>query len=99
MAAAAERAAEMATLLVELAVEDYDGWKARRDSLADVRAEYGERRAEVYRVADEPDRVVVLMEWESLEAARAFSESDEFLAGMDESDFVEETVTLLEPVE
>jgi heme-degrading monooxygenase HmoA len=89
----------MATLLVELTVADLEGWKTRRDALAEVRAEYGERRAEVYRVADEPNRVVVLMEWASLEAARAFSESDEFLVGMDETDFVEETVRILDPVE
>lgn len=89
----------MATLLIELTVGDFEAWKTRRDALADVRAEYGERRAEVYRVADEPNQVVMLMEWASLEAARAFSESDEFLAGMDDTDFVEETVRILDPVE
>lgn len=89
----------MVTLMVELVVEDYDGWKSRRDALAAARAEYGEKHARVYRVVDEPNQVVLLMEWESLEAARAFSESDAFLEGMDESDYLEEDVTIMEAVE
>lgn len=88
----------MVTLMLELTVDDFGAWKSRRDALADVRDEYGERHARIYRVADEPNEVVVLMEWESLEAARAFNESAAFLEGMEEADFVEEEVTVLEPV-
>ena len=88
----------MVTIMLELTVDDLGAWKSRRDALAEVREEYGERDARVYRVADEPNEVVVLMEWESLEAAQAFSESEAFLEGMEEADFVEESVRVLEPV-
>ncbi len=60
----------MAYLLEQHRVRDYDKWKAVFDEDADNRAASGCRGARIFRSADDPEEVVVLFEWESIEKAR-----------------------------
>lgn len=64
-------------LSIGFKVEDYDKWKADFDDAAAERRELGQGDYEVFRIHDDPDTFVVLVEWDSLEQARAAIESDE----------------------
>ena len=63
----------MAHVLIIHAVEDYDAWKRVFDEAADIRREAGERRFQVLKYEDDPNRVVHFSEWESIARAKAFS--------------------------
>lgn len=67
----------MAHLMVRHRVADYDAWKAAFDSFVDMRRAAGEKSYQVLSVAGEPNNIVVLCEWDSVERARAFAQSPE----------------------
>lgn len=62
----------MAILLIEHPVADFDGWKQVFDADPVGRKRLGVTRHWVYRQADDPDYVVVSLEFPSAEAARTF---------------------------
>ncbi len=66
----------MAYLMFRGKVKDYEKWKPVFDELGPKRKEYGAKGGYLYRNADDPNELVVFMEWESVEKARkwAFSE-------------------------
>jgi heme-degrading monooxygenase HmoA len=64
----------MATLIVRHTVEDFAKWKAVFDQHANDRRAAGSKGGMVFRGAN--NEVVAITEWSSLEAARAFSQSD-----------------------
>ncbi len=66
----------MVYLMFRGKVKDYDKWKPVFDELSPKRKEYGAIGGYLYRNADDPNELVVFMEWESVEKARkwAFSE-------------------------
>lgn len=61
-------------------VEDYAKWKAIFDGAATIRREAGELSYQLLRADDEERRIVHFSRWSSLEAARAFFESEELVA-------------------
>jgi quinol monooxygenase YgiN len=65
----------MPYLLERHQVRDYSHWREVFDADAEGRKEAGCRGARVFRNADDPEEVVVLFEWESLERARRRMES------------------------
>ena len=67
----------MPYLLVRHKVKDYSSWKSGFDDHASTRRESGSRGGHVFRSADDPEEVVVLLEWDDLDNARAFAESDD----------------------
>jgi len=64
-------------LSIGFKVDDYDRWKADFDAGEAERRETGQSSYQVFRVHDDPDNFVILVEWESLEQAKAVIESDE----------------------
>jgi quinol monooxygenase YgiN len=62
----------MATLHIENTVKDFDEWKAVFDKFDRFRAEKGMRAYRMARQADEPNKVVVDMDFDSIEAATDF---------------------------
>jgi hypothetical protein len=62
----------MHTLQVEYPVLDFDTWKAAFDSDPGNRAEAGVRRYHVYRLVDDPEYVVVTLDFDTADEARAF---------------------------
>ena len=64
-------------LSIGFKVEDYEKWKADFDRAAAARKESGQGSYQIFRFHDDPDTFVILVEWESVETARAFLESDE----------------------
>ena len=75
----------MATLFVRHQVKDYGQWKRVYDQFAPTRKKLGVTAAGVYRDADEPNTLVVTHEFKNLDAARAFSGSEELRSAMTEA--------------
>ncbi len=65
----------MPYLLERHKVRDYDRWRAVFDADATDREATGCRGSRVFRNADDPEEVVVLFEWDTLERARQRIES------------------------
>lgn len=64
----------MPSLHIENTVRDYDQWKAAFDRFERTRAEQGVRSYRVSRRADDPNRVVVDLDFDSLADATRFRE-------------------------
>jgi len=67
----------MATLLVRQRVRDYDRWKEVFDADAPVRAAAGSLGGRVFRDGDDPEDIVIVLEWEDLDQARDFAERED----------------------
>jgi hypothetical protein len=74
----------MATTFVHHRVADYDAWRRVYDSVADLQRAGGVTDKAVYRAADDPDNVLVMHQFGSLEEARAFFENADLRAAMQE---------------
>lgn len=73
----------MAWVLIEHRVGDFEAFTEVFVGDAARRARLGCTGALVYQVADDPGTVIVLLEWESLEAAREFAGSLELEMAME----------------
>jgi heme-degrading monooxygenase HmoA len=74
----------MAYVMVKHTVADYARWKLVFDADGANRQARGSRGGQVFRSADDPNEVVILIEWD-LERARQFSQSEEFRAKMQDA--------------
>ena len=68
--------------LVRLTVEDYAKWKPVFDEVGSLRQSSGSKGGYVFRDADNADEVVILLEWDALDRARQFYQSDELRQAM-----------------
>lgn len=66
----------MPYVLIIHEVADYPAWKAIFDAAAGIRREAGEIAYQVLKYDTDPNRIVHYALWSSLNAARAFFESD-----------------------
>ena len=71
----------MPCLLIRHTVQDYSAWKAVFDEQADVRRANGSQGGRLFR-STEPGEVLVLLEWDDLERARLFADSDDLREAM-----------------
>ena len=65
-------------------MKDYATWKAGYDDHGPTRKAAGCQGTVVYRSADDPSEVVVLLEWDSVENAKQFAGSDELRETMEQ---------------
>jgi heme-degrading monooxygenase HmoA len=65
----------MAYVLIEHQVGDFEAFRRVYLDDAERRARRGSRGGVVYRVADDPGNVIVVLEWHTLEQAREFAGS------------------------
>jgi uncharacterized protein (DUF1330 family) len=72
----------MAISLVLHRIGDFDAWKEVYDSAAALQAAGGVTAESVHRMAGDPDNVLVIHEFDSVETARAFFANPELLAAM-----------------
>lgn len=72
----------MINVLIHHEVTDYSAWKAVFDSNFDWRRKHGERNCRIFRSAGNVNDLILFFEWESLESARAFINSEELKAKM-----------------
>ncbi len=73
----------MAYVLIEHRVGDFETFKQVYLDDAGRRARLGSKGGLVFRVADDPSSVVVLLEWDSVEDAREFAGSLELEQAME----------------
>ncbi len=75
----------MSYMLVRHKVGDFDKWKPLYDEHATVRRDSGSKGAHLFRNYDNPNEILILFEWESLEKARKFAESENLRQKMQEA--------------
>jgi len=72
----------MAISLVLHRISDFDAWRSVYDSVAPLQAAGGVTAQSVHRTAGDPDNVLVIHEFDSVETARAFFADPELHAAM-----------------
>lgn len=88
----------MVHVLFHIKVEDYNKWKPLFDEHATARSQSGSKGGKVFRSANNPNEIFILLEWDNLENAKKFSQSDKLkevmknagVVGMPEIYFLEE---------
>lgn len=67
----------MPYLLIRHTVQDFEQWKSVFDAHSVTRQANGSRGGQLFRNADDPNELIVLLEWDVLEKAREFAQSEE----------------------
>jgi heme-degrading monooxygenase HmoA len=67
----------MAAMLIRHRVADFAAWMPAFAAEASVRRAHGARQERVLRSSTDPHEVIVLLEWDDLERARLYAESDD----------------------
>jgi heme-degrading monooxygenase HmoA len=75
----------MAYMLVRHKVKDFTKWKPVYDEHANVRKDSGSKGAHLFRNADNPNEVFVLYEWETVDKAKKFAQSENLRQKMQEA--------------
>lgn len=81
-AAKAASGAPAARVFVEHEVADYAAWRKAYDAFAATRGKLGVTYAAVYQSADNPNNVIVIHDFASVEKAKAFVASDDLKSAM-----------------
>jgi len=89
----------MVYIQVQHTVEDFDRWKAAFDKNASARkAGGGTGKNDILRDAENPNQLVVTLEWDDLDKARQFGQSQELREAMQNAGVVgPPTVRFLKP--
>src|SRR5687768_6838228 len=75
--AGSRRPLAMPSLLIRCHVADYPAWKAVFDEHEPSRRANGSQGGWLFRDADDPQEVLLLLVWDDLERARLFADSDD----------------------
>ena len=65
----------MVKMITKFEVEDFVKWKVGFLAAENIRAVAGSKSAQTFQGVDNPKMVIVITEWDSLEKAKAFSQS------------------------
>ncbi|HVO74482.1 MAG TPA: hypothetical protein VMT35_10705 [Ignavibacteriaceae bacterium] len=79
----------MAYVLVRHKVSDYKKWKPIYDGHESTRKKSGSKGARLFRGADDPNKVIILMEWDSFENAKKFAGSQDLKETMQKAGVLE----------
>jgi quinol monooxygenase YgiN len=80
----------VASIVVRHKVKDYATWKAGYDDHGPTRKAAGCQGTVVYRNADDPSEVVLLLEWDSIENAKQFAGSDNLRETMEKTGVIDQ---------
>lgn len=83
----------MVTLFVRHTVADYDAWRRIFDDFATMQDAMGVTAKAVYRGADDANEITVTHDFATLEAAKAFTGSQELKAAMHDAGVVSAPTT------
>lgn len=72
----------MTTMFVRHKVSDYGNWKRVYDEFASVRKEKGVTGASVHRDANDPNTIIVTHQFNDMNAATGFANSEELKSAM-----------------
>ena len=73
----------MPYVLIRHKVEDYAKWKTIFDEHGATRGAAGCKGGQLLRNADDPNELVILFEWDDLDKARQFGQSDDLRETME----------------
>jgi heme-degrading monooxygenase HmoA len=66
----------MVYVIAQLKLESYDKWKPVFDERSVIRKEKGSKEARLFRNSDDHNEVMILFEWDNIENARNYMESE-----------------------
>jgi quinol monooxygenase YgiN len=90
----------MPYLLIRHKVADYSKWKPIYDQHATTRKTSGGQGAQLFRNATDPNELVILFEWDDLERARQFAQSEDLRQAMQQAGVADQPdIYFLEEVE
>jgi heme-degrading monooxygenase HmoA len=90
----------MPYILVEHKVKDYAKWKPFFDQHQETRKKAGSKGGRLYRNSQNPNELIVIMEWNTLDNARKFAESADLREVMEKAGVIgKPDVYFLEQVE
>lgn len=72
-------------MLVKHHIQDYTRWRAVFDRMDGLWVEFGETYAHVFRNADDPNNIVILTRWDSLDSARRYAHDPRLKEGMQDA--------------
>ncbi len=72
----------MAYVLAIHKVEDYARWKSGFDEAVAIRRAGGEKSYQIFRTVENPNNLVLLFEWDSLDNAQRYVQSKELQEAM-----------------
>ncbi len=75
----------MAGMLVQHKVKDFANWKTVFDAQAALRTSSGELSHQIYRDAGDPNKLTVVLRWNSVASAQKFAQSPELKAAMEKA--------------
>ena len=75
----------MVHVLVRHKVADYNHWKQAFDSHLNTRKQAGETAFRIFHSVDDPREVVLFFDWESVEQARKFMNSEDLRKAMQQA--------------
>ena len=75
----------MSYLLIKQNVGEFNKWKSFYDKHSNIRRESGSQGARVFRNANNPNEALLLFEWNNIENARKFTQSDDLRLRMQEA--------------
>ena len=73
----------MPTVLIRHHVTNFDAWKAVFDEDEVARRANGSRGGRLFLSSSDPNEVLILLEWDDLDRARLFADSDDLREAMD----------------
>ena len=80
----------MPYLLIRHKVANYEMWKPGFDADSVNRQANGSRGGQLFRNANDPNEIVVLLEWDDLEKARQFTQSAELREVMQQAGVIDQ---------
>lgn len=90
----------MAYLLVRHKVKDYSKWKTVFDEHAAMRKAGGSKGGRLFQSADNQNETLIIFEWESIEKARKFAQSEDLQKAMEKAGVADKPdIFFLEDVE
>ena len=90
----------MAYLLIRHKDKDYEKWKTVFDGHSATRKTSGSKGGRLFRNADNPNEILVFFEWDNLEKAKKFAQSEDLKKTMQQAGVIDKPdVYFLEEIE
>jgi heme-degrading monooxygenase HmoA len=90
----------MSYVITRIKVADYARWKEVFDAGGAFRQSYGSQGGRLFRSASDPNELILLTQWDNLEKARQFAQSEELKADVQKAGHLgQPDVYFLEEVE
>ncbi len=80
----------MAHVIFRHKVSDYGKWRSAFDEAIKMRRDAGEVSSRVFRIAGDPDNILIFQEWDSVDNAAKFVKSLELMEAMQQAGVLEQ---------